>query len=62
MAAGRRCGGSGAKVWGMPHPYQAYHKHGIATSGVHMEIIVKLSEALPCVKSRVSRTSCIFLI
>ena len=42
---------------GMPHPYQAPHGHGIATSGVHMGIIVKFSEALPCVKSPVSRTS-----
>ena len=31
--------------------------HGIATSGVHMGIIVKFGEALPCVKSPVSRTS-----
>ena len=30
--------------------------HGIATSGVHMGIIVKFSEALPCVKSPFSRT------
>ena len=29
----------------------------IATSGVHMGIIVKLSVTLPCVKSHVSRTS-----
>ena len=46
----RRCGG-------MAHPCQAQHGHGIATSGVHMEIIVKFSEALTCVKSPVSRTS-----
>ena len=57
MGAGRRCGGSGAKVWGMSHHCQGPHGHGIATSGVHMEIIVKFSEALPCVKSHVSRTS-----
>ena len=42
---------------GMAHPCQAPHGHGIATSGVHMGIIVKFSEALPCVKSPVSRTS-----
>ena len=41
----------------MAHPCQAPHGHGIATSGVHMEIIVKFSEALPCVKSPVSRTA-----
>ena len=57
MAVGRRCGGNGEKVWGMAHPYPASHRHGTATPGVHMEIIVKFSEALPCVKSPVSRTS-----
>ena len=41
----------------MAHHCQAPHGHGIATSGVHMGIIVKHSEALPCVKSPVSRTS-----
>ena len=57
MAVGRRCGGNGEKVWGMAHPYPASHRHGTATPGVHMEIIVKFSEALPCVKSPVSRTA-----
>ena len=42
---------------GMAHPCPASHRHGTATSGVHMGIIVKLSEALPCVKSPVSRTA-----
>ena len=42
---------------GMAHPCQAPHGHGIATSGVHMGIIVKFGEALACVKSHVSRTS-----
>ena len=42
---------------GMAHHCQAQHGHGIATSGVNMGIIVKLSEALPCVKSPVSRTA-----
>ncbi len=46
----RRCGG-------IAHPCQAPHGHGIATSGVHKEIILDLSAALPCVKSHVSRTS-----
>ncbi len=32
-------------------------RHGTATPGVHMEIIVKFSESLPCVKSPVSRTA-----
>ena len=41
---------------GMAHPYQAPHGHGIATPGVHMEIILELTAALPCVKSTVSRT------
>ena len=56
----RAGGADGAVVqWcsGMAHPCQAPHGHGIATSGVHMEIIMKFSEALPCVKSHVSRTS-----
>ena len=43
--------------WGMAHPCQAPHGHDIATSGVHMGIIVKFSVALPCAKSPVSRTS-----
>ena len=38
-------------------PCPASHRHGIATSGAHMGIIVKFSEALPCVKSPVSRTA-----
>ena len=42
---------------GMAHHCQAPHGHGTATPGVHMEIIVKFSEALPCVKSPVSRTA-----
>ena len=42
---------------GMAHHCQETHVHGTATSEVHMEIIMKLSEALPCVKSHVSRTS-----
>ena len=42
---------------GMAHPCQAPHGHGIATSGVHMGIIVKFGEALACVKSPISRTS-----
>ena len=42
---------------GMAHHCQAPHGHGIATSVVHMGIIVKFSEALPCVKSPVSRTA-----
>ena len=46
----RRCGG-------MAHHCQAPHGHGIATPGVNMGIIVRLSEALPCVKRPVSRTS-----
>ena len=57
MAVGRRCGGNGEKVWGMAHPYQVSHRHGTATSGVDMGIIVKFGEALPCVKSPISRTS-----
>ena len=42
---------------GMAHPCQAPHGHGIATSGMHMGIIMKFSETLPCVKSPVSRTA-----
>ena len=42
---------------GIAHPCQAQHKHGIATSRVHMEKILELSVALPCVKSPVSRTA-----
>ena len=42
---------------GMAHHCQAQHGHGIATSGVHMKIILEISVALPCVKSPVSRTS-----
>ena len=42
---------------GMPHLYLAPHGHGIATSEVNMGITVKFSEALPCVKSPVSRTA-----
>ena len=41
----------------MAHHCQTPHGHGTATSGVHMGIIVKFSEALPCVKSHVSRTA-----
>ena len=42
---------------GMAHHCQTPHGHGTATPGEHMEIIVKLSVALPCVKSPASRTS-----
>ena len=42
---------------GMAHPCPASHRHGTATPGVHMEIILELSVTLPCVKSHVSRTS-----
>ena len=42
---------------GMAHHCQAPHGHGTATPGVHMEIIVKFGEALPCVKSPISRTA-----
>ena len=42
---------------GMAHHCPAPHRHGTATPGVNMGIIVKFSEALPCVKSPVSRTS-----
>ena len=41
---------------GMAHHCQAPHRHGTATPGVHMGIIVKFSVALTCVKSPVSRT------
>lgn len=50
-------GACGAKVWGMAHHCPASHRHGVATSGAHMGIIVKFSEALPCVKLAFSRTS-----
>ena len=42
---------------GMAHHCPAPHRHGTATPGVHMEIILELTAALPCVKSHVSRTS-----
>ena len=42
---------------GMAHHCQAPNRNGIATSVVHMGIIVKHCESLPCVKSPVSRTS-----
>jgi len=42
---------------GMTHHCPAPHRHGTATPGVNMGIIVKFSVALPCVKSPVSRTS-----
>ena len=42
---------------GIAHHCKAPHGHGIATSGVHMGIILEFSEALPCVKSPVSRTA-----
>ena len=41
----------------MAHHCPASHRHGIATSEVNIGIIVKFSEALPCVKSPVSRTA-----
>ena len=41
---------------GMAHHCQEPHVHGTVTSGVHMGIIVKFSETLPCVKRPVSRT------
>ena len=41
----------------MAPPCQASNRNGIATSVVHMGIILKFSEALPCVKSPVSRTA-----
>ena len=41
---------------GISRPCPASHGHGTATPGVHMEITVKFSVALPCVKSPVSRT------
>ena len=53
----RAGGADGAMAQGMAHHCQAPHGHGIATSKVNMGIIVKFSEALPCVKSPVSRTS-----
>ena len=42
---------------GISRPCPASHRHGTATSGVHMGIIVKFGEALPCVKSPISRTA-----
>ena len=42
---------------GISRPCPASHRHGTATSGVHMGINVKFSGALPCVKSPVSRTA-----
>ena len=42
---------------GISRPCPASHRHGTATPGVHMGIIVKFSVALPCVKSPVSCTS-----
>ena len=42
---------------GISRPCPASHRHGTATPGVHMEIILELTAALPCVKSHVSRTS-----
>ena len=53
----RAGGADGAMAQGMAHHCQAPHGHGIATSKVNMGIIVKFSEALPCVKSPVSRTA-----
>ena len=41
----------------MAPPCPASHRHGTATPGVHMGIIVKFSVALTCVKSPISRTS-----
>ena len=41
----------------MAPPCPASHRHGTATSGVNMGIIVKFREALPCVKSPFSRTA-----
>ena len=42
---------------GMAHHCQAPNRNGIATSVVHMGIIVKFCEALPCVKLAFSRTA-----
>ena len=41
----------------MAPPCQASNRNGTATQGVNREIIVKFGEALPCVKSPISRTS-----
>lgn len=41
----------------MAPPCQASNRNGTATQGVHMEIIMKFSESLPCVKSSFSRTA-----
>ena len=41
----------------MAPPCQASNRNGTATSGVHMEIIMKFGESLPCVKSLVSHTA-----
>ena len=41
----------------MAPPCQASNRNGTATQGVNMEIILEFSEALPCVKSPVSRTA-----
>ena len=56
LASGRSRWCDGAGAWHIP-PSPASHRHGTATPGVHMEIIVKFSEALPCVKSLISRTA-----
>ena len=42
---------------GIYRPCPASHRHSTATPVVNMGIIVKLSVALPCVKSHVSRTA-----
>lgn len=41
----------------MAPPCQASNRNGTATQEVNMEIILEFSEALPCVKSPISRTS-----
>ena len=53
----RAGGADGAVMQGHGTTLPGTAGDGIATSGVHMGIIVKFSEALPCVKSPVSRTS-----
>ena len=53
----RAGGADGAVAQGHGTSLPGTAGHGIATSGVHMGIIVKFSEALPCVKSPVSRTA-----
>ena len=51
-------GADGAKVRGHSTSMPGTpHGHGIATSEVNMWIIVKFSEAMPCVKLAFSRTS-----